>query len=87
MTLLVGQQEGHPAEPVKIEWWNAGVVICLGQGADLHMALLMPLPLNISCSSNPDWFYLPDFTSPVPAHPGSHKQNPKQLCVFVCVCV
>jgi len=33
------------------EWWGAGVVICLGQGADLHMAQLMPLPLTISCSS------------------------------------
>jgi len=27
------------------------VVICLGRGADLHMAQLMPLPLTISCSS------------------------------------
>jgi len=27
------------------EWWDAGVVICLGQGADLHMAQV-----------NPDWF-------------------------------
>jgi len=31
--------------PVKIEWWGAGVVICLEQGADLHMAQQMPLPL------------------------------------------
>jgi len=23
------------------EWWDAGVVICLGQGVDLHMAQLM----------------------------------------------
>ena len=27
------------------------MVICLGRGADLHMAQLMPLPLTISCSS------------------------------------
>jgi len=27
------------------------VVICLGQGTDLHMAQLMPLPLTISCSN------------------------------------
>jgi len=27
------------------------VVICLERGADLHMAQLMPLPLNVSCSS------------------------------------
>jgi len=25
--------------------------MCLGQGANLHMAQLMPLPLTISCSS------------------------------------
>ena len=31
--LLVGQQEGHPACK-KTEWWDAGVVMCLGQGAD-----------------------------------------------------
>jgi len=37
--------------PVKTEWWGAGVVICLEQGADLHMAQLMPLPLIVSCSS------------------------------------
>ena len=35
--LLVGWQEGHPARK-KLEWWGAGVVICLEQGADLHMA-------------------------------------------------
>jgi len=39
LTLLVGRQEGHPA--CKNEWWGAGVVICLEQGADLHMAQLM----------------------------------------------
>ena len=43
LMLLVGRQEGHPA--CKKEWWGAGVVICLEQGADLHMAQLMPLPL------------------------------------------
>jgi len=34
-------------QPVK----NWGVVMCLGQDADLHMAQLMPLPLTVSCSS------------------------------------
>jgi len=33
------------------EWWGAGVVICLGRGADLHTAQLMPLPLTVSCFS------------------------------------
>ena len=44
LTLLVGQQEGHPAYK-KTEWWGAGVVIRLERGADLHtlhMAQLMP---------------------------------------------
>ena len=50
LTLLVGRQEGHPACK-KTEWWGAGVVICLEQGADLHMAQLMPLPLTVSCFS------------------------------------
>jgi len=50
LTLLVGQQEGHPACK-KHEWWGAGVVICLERDADLHMAQLMPLPLTISCIS------------------------------------
>jgi len=35
----------------KTEWWDAGMVTCLGQGADLHMAQLMPVPLTITCSS------------------------------------
>jgi len=48
--LLVGRQEGHPACK-KTEWWDAVVVMCLGQGADLHMTKLMPLPLTISCST------------------------------------
>jgi len=47
LTLLVGQQEGHPACK-KTERWSAGMVICLERGADLHMAQLMPLPLTVS---------------------------------------
>jgi len=48
----------------------AGVAKCLGQGADLHMAQLMPLPLTISCSNKsrlvlPSWFYLSGASSPV----------------------
>jgi len=48
--LLVGRQEGHPACK-KLEWWDAGVVMYLGQGAGFHMAQLMPLPLTVSCYS------------------------------------
>jgi len=51
-------------QPVKkTEWWDVGVVMYLGQDADLHMAQLMPLPLTISCSSKsrlvlPSWCWL-----------------------------
>jgi len=50
LTLLVRQQEEHLVCK-KLEWWGAGMVICLGQGADLHMGQLMPLPLTVSCFS------------------------------------
>jgi len=45
------------------------MIICQGQGADLHMAQLMPLPLTIFCSSKlrlvlPFWFYLSGTGSP-----------------------
>ena len=65
-TLLVGRQEGHLASK-KTEWWGAGLVICLEQGADLHMAQLMPLPLTVSCFSKIQI----GFTFLVPAHLGS----------------
>jgi len=53
------------------------MVVCLGQGADLHMAQLKPLPLTIACSSKSKLVYLPGFTFLVPAHPGSPGQNPR----------
>ena len=43
------------------------MVICLEQGADLHMAQLMQLPLTVSCFSKLQI----GFTFLVPAHPGS----------------
>jgi len=77
LTLLVGRQEGHPACKT-LEWWGAGVVICLEQGADLHMAQLMPLLLTVSCSSKIQI----GFTFLVPAYPGSHgKRAVKRVCV------
>jgi len=82
LTLLVGRQEGHPACK-KTEWWGVCVVICLEQGADLHMAQLLPLPLT-SCFSNIQI----GFTFLVPAHLGSPgKMAVKRVCVCVCVCV
>ena len=83
LTLLVGRQEGHPACK-KLEWWGAGVVICLERGADLHMAQLMPLPLTVSCFSEIQI----GFTFLVPAHPGSPgKRAVKRVCVCVTVMI
>jgi len=62
------------------------VDICLGRGACLHIAQLMPLPLTLTAPVNPDWFYLPGFT--FLAHPGSHGQNPesRKTVVVVILC-
>ena len=64
LTLLVGWQEGHPACK-KLQWWGAGMDICLVRGADLHMAQLMLQPLTVSCFSK----IQTGFTFLVPAHP------------------
>jgi len=77
LTLLVGRQEGHPVCK-KTEWLGAGVVVCLEQGADLHMAQLIPRPLTVSCFSKIQI----GFTFLVPAHPGSPgKRAVKRLCM------
>ena len=57
------------------------MVICLEQGADLHMAQLIPLPLTVSCFSKIQI----GFTFLVVAHPGSPgKRAIKRVCVCVC---
>jgi len=58
--------KGHPACK-KLEWWGAGVVICLELGAGLHMAQMMPLPLIVCCFGK----IQVGFIFLVPAHPGS----------------
>jgi len=78
LTLLVGQQEGHPACK-KTEQCGAGVVISLERGADLHMAQLMPLLLTVSCYSKIQIV----FAFLVPAYPGSPGQR---AIKWVCVC-
>ena len=55
------------------------MVICLEQGADLHMAQLMPLPLTVSCFTK----IQVGFTFLVPAHLGSPGQRAAK---WVCVC-
>ena len=68
---------GRAYGPQKTEWWDACVVICLRQGADLNIAALMPLLLSVSCSSKIQI----GFTLLVPAHPDS----PRQVVVVVIV--
>jgi len=54
------------------------MVICLEQGADLHMAQLMPLPLTVSCFSKIQI----GSAFLVSAHPGSLGQRAvKRVCV------
>ena len=55
------------------------MVICLEQGADLHMAQLMALPLTVSCFSKIQI----GFAFLVPADPGSPGQRAVK---WVCVC-
>ena len=75
--LLVGQQEGHLA----CKKLNVGVLVwlCLERDADLHMAQLMLLPLNVSCFSKIQI----GFTFLVAAHLGSPgKRAVKRVCVY-----
>jgi len=55
------------------------VVVCLEQGADLHMAQWIPLPLTVSCFSKIQI----GFTFLVPAHLGSTGKRPLNGCVCV----
>ena len=81
LSLLFDWQEGHLA--FKKNWvvgcWHD---ICLDQGADLHKAQLMPLPLTVSCFSKIQI----GFIFFVPAHLGSPRKRAVK-CVCVCVCV
>ena len=81
----VGWAAGRASGLLKTEWCGAGVVICLEQGADLHMVQLMPLPLTVSCFSEIQI----GFTFLVPAHPGSPgKRDAKRVCALhVSYCV
>jgi len=74
--MLLGGRKG--IQPVKTEWWDAGVIICLERGADLHMAQLMPLPLAVSCFSKIQI----GFTFLVSAHLGSPGKGPLNGCLI-----
>jgi len=81
LTLLVLWQKGDPTCK-KTEWWGAGVVVCLEQGAGLHMVQLMPLPLTVSCFSKIQI----GFTFLVLVHPGCPgKRAVKRVCVLWCM--
>ena len=54
------------------------MVICLGQGADLHMSQLMPLPL-LSLARVKSRLVL------VPAYPGNPEQSPETHKMDVCM--
>jgi len=56
------------------------VIICLEQGADLHTAQLMPLPLTVSCFSKIQI----GFTFLLLADLGSPRKGPLNGCVCVC---
>ena len=57
------------------------MVVCLEQGADMHTAQLMPLPLTVSCFTKIQI----GFTFLVLAYLGSFGKGP--LNGYVCVCV
>ena len=60
------------------------MVICLKQGANLHMAQLMPLPLTVSCFGKIQI----GLTFLVLAHPGSPEQRAiKWVCVLIHMCI
>ena len=59
------------------------MVVCLEQGADLHMVQLLALPLTVSCFSKIQI----GFTFLVTAHLGSPGKGPLNVCLCVCVCV
>ena len=65
---------------VCIQWWGAGMAVCLERSADLHVIQLMPLPLTVSCFSKIQI----RFTLLVPAHPGSPGQRPLNRCACAC---
>jgi len=70
LTLLAGRQGGHPA----CKKLSGGVLAWLSvrsEGADLHMAQLMPPPLTVSRFRKIQI----GFTFLVPAHLGSPGQN------------
>ena len=67
-------------QPVKTEWWGAGMVMCLRWGADLHVAQLMPLPLTVSTTTtHTTVLWLSGFCPGLPWWAGSKNVKPKPI--------
>jgi len=77
----VGWAAGRASSLYKTEWLDAGMVICLGRGAGLHMAQLMPLPLTVS-----GWFWY-RLTWIIPEQSPEGRKTDVCVCVCVCACV
>jgi len=74
---VAGRNQQEPA----CKKQSGEVLACLEQGADFHMAQLMPLPLTVSCFSKIQI----GLTFLVPAHLGSPEKGPlTRVCVRVC---
>jgi len=80
----VGWAAGRASGLWKTEWWDAGMVMGLGQGADLHMAQLMPLSLTVSCSSK-SRLVLPFWCCLIRVVPDNIQAGRNNGCVCVCV--
>ena len=74
-TLLVGQQEGHPARKNLSDEVLAWLSVCSEVQNDLHMAQLMPLPTNHLCFRKSRMVY--------PGTAGSPGKRPLNDCVCV----
>jgi len=74
LSLLVGQQEEHPA----CKKWSGGVLAWLSVWGEVHIWLWpsWPLPLTVSCSSKS----IMEFTFQAPAHPCSPGQRAIKQC-------
>jgi len=81
----LGDRKG--IQPVKNEWWGAGMVICLRRGADLHIAWLIPLPLIVSCSRKSRLVLVLPFWYRLTRGPGSPRQNQERHKMVVVVLV
>ena len=70
----------HQCNKQFTEWWDAGMVTCLGRDADLHIPSLCHCHSLSLASVNLDWFYLPGW-------PTVLLVMPLVQCVICCLSV